>query len=138
MRFCESNRRFRIAVMASLTAGWLASFAAAQVTPEQQQKPPVVPSASRNAEPVADVSVPLMEQPLTLADFTGMEPRPDLRRTIAQVSGFIQNSFCDGQPATEKTEVYLAHTRTALYIVFLWFDDPVSCLRGLLARRASN
>src|SRR5437588_11954650 len=98
MRFCESNRRFRIAVLASLTAGWLASFAAAQVTPEQQQKPPVVPSASRNAEPVADVSVPLMEQPLTLADFTGMGPRPDLPRTSPQGSGSIQNSPSNGTP----------------------------------------
>jgi hypothetical protein len=61
-----------------------------------------------------DAADPLIDRPLHLADFVNMEPRADLRDKLAHVSDFIQNSPFDGQPATEKTEVWMAHTKSTL------------------------
>jgi len=64
-----------------------------------------------------------------------MEPRPGLEPQLAHITGFIQNQPNDGQPATEKTEVWLAHTTTALYLVFVCHDHNAKAIRGHLARR---
>ena len=135
MRLRDSTRRFWIAASAGLVSASVTLVAAAQVTSEQAQKPQVAPVTSQSTQPVADVRVPLIPQPLTLADFAGMALRPDLRGSVAEVTGFIQNSPSDGHPATERTEVYLAHSVNALYFVFLCFDDHVSEVRSHLARR---
>lgn len=81
------------------------------------------------------VHVPLIDQELRLTDFANMEPRPDLRSRLSVVSGFIQNAPHDGQPATEKTEVWMAHTRTTIYFVFICHDRHSELIRGHLARR---
>jgi hypothetical protein len=80
-------------------------------------------------------SAPLIDQPLHLADFAGMTPREELRAKLGHVSGFIQNQPTDGQPATEQTEVWIAHTRTTLYFVFICHDSLPKQIRGNLARR---
>ena len=64
-----------------------------------------------------------------------MEPRADLRAHLSRVSDFIQNAPNDGQPATEKTEVWMAHTHTTLYFVFICHDRRPELIRGHLARR---
>jgi hypothetical protein len=51
------------------------------------------------------------------------------------VSGFIQSTPSDGQHPSEATEVWLAHTNTKLYVVFLCFDRHPSLIRTHLARR---
>jgi hypothetical protein len=79
--------------------------------------------------------VPLLDAPLKLADFAEMEPRAELRGKLAEVTGFIQNAPRDGEPATEKTEVYLGRTKLALYVVFVCHDHRVGELRRHLARR---
>jgi hypothetical protein len=108
----------------------------AQVSNQQgQSKPTVVPEAPEKAQQVATATVPLIDQPLRLEDFDGMQPRADLRDKLGQVSGFIQNTPSDGQHATEATEVWLAHTRTTFYAVFLCFDSHPSLIRTHLARR---
>ncbi len=83
----------------------------------------------------SDVKVPLLDQPLHLSDFAGMAPSPELRGKLAEVSGFIQNAPVDGAAATEKTEVWMGHTSTALYMVFICHDRHPSQIRGHLARR---
>jgi hypothetical protein len=82
-----------------------------------------------------DVTVPLIADGLRLSDFPNMEPRPDLRDKLGEVKDFIQNSPFDGQPATEKTEVWMAHTKTTLYFVFICHDRHPGLIRGHLARR---
>jgi hypothetical protein len=67
---------------------------------EQVQKPQVVSTVSQNGGSIADVVVPLIVQPLTLADFPTMALRPELRDRIGYISGFIQNQPSDGHPAT--------------------------------------
>ena len=81
------------------------------------------------------VRVPLISEPLKLSDFAGMTPRPELRDTLGVVRDFIQNAPNDGKPATERTEVWMAHTKTHLYFVFLCFDGHPGQIRGHLARR---
>lgn len=81
------------------------------------------------------VRVPLIADPLKLSDFAGMKPRPELRGKLGEVTDFVQNAPNDGKPATEKTEVWMAHTKTHLYFVFLCFDRHPGRIRGHLARR---
>jgi len=83
----------------------------------------------------AEAIVPLITQPLRLAEFASMAPRADLRSGLAHVSGFIQNSPDDGQPATETTEVWMAHTQSTIYFVFVCHDDHPALIRSHLSRR---
>jgi hypothetical protein len=96
---------------------------------------PIVSKLSAGASGLTDASVPLIEQGLHLADFPNMEPRADLRLQLTMVSNFIQNAPVDGQPATEKTEVWMAHTKSAIYFVFICYDRHPELIRGHLARR---
>ncbi|GAC1423386.1 MAG: hypothetical protein NVS9B15_09950 [Acidobacteriaceae bacterium] len=84
---------------------------------------------------VTDAKVPLLDQPLKLADFAQMRPSAALRDKLTQVTGFVQNSPRDGQAATEKTEVWLGHTKANIYIVFLCYDRRPTDIRSHLARR---
>lgn len=101
----------------------------------RMQKPTAAPSQPPPPQPPSDVKVPLLAAPLHLSDFAGMQPRADLRDKLAEVTGFIQQVPRDGQPATEKTEVWLGHTRTTFYLVFICFDHRPAQIRGHLARR---
>jgi hypothetical protein len=110
----------------------------------QNSKPPVLPTQAPQTLPSLDVKapqtagvpkVPLLAEGLQLADFAGMTPRPELKDKLLHISGFIQNSPRDGQPATESTEVWLAHTKSALYVVFICRDRHPDEIRTHLARR---
>ncbi len=81
------------------------------------------------------ISVPLIDHGLRLSDFPNMAPRADLRPGLAVASDFIQNAPNDGEPASEKTEVWMARTRTAIYFVFICHDSHPELIRGHLARR---
>ena len=109
---------------------------ATQATKNQQQGKPAAASATPpRTQPIAAAKVPLIDHPLTLADFAGMEPRPELKDKLTHLTSFIQNQPTDGAPATENTEVWLARTNTALYIVFICFDRHPELIRSHLARR---
>ena len=77
----------------------------------------------------------MIDRALTLADFAGMEPRPELKDKLTHLTSFIQNQPTDGAPATEDTEVWLARTNSALYVVFICFDRHPELIRSHLARR---
>ncbi len=85
--------------------------------------------------PRTDVAIPRIDQPLHLADFANMEPRATLRSKLSMVSDFIQNSPVDGQLATERTEVWMAHTHSSLYFIFICYDRHPELIRSHLARR---
>jgi hypothetical protein len=99
------------------------------------QKPQAGQSEPPKQEAPTDVKVPLLAAPLRLADFEGMEPRADLRDRLTHVTDFIQETPRDGEPGTEKTEVWMGRTTSALYFVFLCFDHTPALIRGHLARR---
>ena len=114
----------------------LTGLSVAQVSNQQgQSKPTAVPEAPEKEQQVAVATVPLLDAPLRLEDFAGMEPRAGLREKLGEVSGFIQNTPSDGQHATEATQVWLGHTRTTFYAVFLCFDSHPALIRTHLSRR---
>jgi len=97
--------------------------------------PSVVPTVPPPPQAPSDVKVPLINTPLRLSDFAGMAPKAELMGQLAEIKDFIQNTPKDGQVASEKTEVYLAHTKAVLYVVFICHDDRSSLIRSHLARR---
>jgi hypothetical protein len=101
----------------------------------QSGKPAVTPAEPPRPQTTSEHRVPLIAEGLRLVDFAGMEPRPDLKDKLLHISGFIQNSPRDGQPATEATEVWLGYTKNTLYLVFVCHDHHAGDIRGHLARR---
>jgi hypothetical protein len=121
-------------IRSSLWLGIFLSFFLSPAFPKSQ-KPGAGPPEPPKQPVFADVKAPLLKAPLRLADFEGMAPRPELRDQLAMVTDFIQQVPRDGQPATERTEVWMGHTASTLYFVFLCFDDSPGLIRGHLARR---
>jgi len=121
-------------VVSALGPMMVLAFIAVSVA-AQTSKPTVVPAEPAKAQFPSDFKVPLISEGLRLADFTGMEPRPELKDKLAEVSGFFQQVPNDGHPATEQTEVWLARTSTSLYVVFICHDRRPSEIRNHLARR---
>jgi hypothetical protein len=98
-------------------------------------KQAVAPAEAPKAQPVREYRVPLLTEGVKLSDFAGMKPRPELKDKLLKVTGFIQNSPHDGQPASEETEVWLGYTKSTIYLVFICYDHHADLIRGHLARR---
>ena len=112
----------------------LAAIAAQSLgAPSNRQE--AIRTEAAQAQPASGRRVPLIDKGLQLSDFAGMEPRPELKDKLLKISGFIQNSPHDGQPATEETEVWLGYTKSAIYFVFICHDRHPELIRGHLARR---
>ena len=101
----------------------------------QNAKPTAIPSGPPRPQAPTDVKVPLLISGLHLSDFEGMQPRAELRGQLAEVTGFTQNTPHDGEAATEKTDVWIGHTHSTLYFVFICYDHRPAEIRGHLARR---
>jgi hypothetical protein len=104
-------------------------------SPAQSAHPGSTQAQASKSQPAREHRVPLLAEPLRLSDFAGMEPRPELKAKLLQITGFIQNTPHDGQPATEETEVWLGHTKSDFYLVFICHDRHPDQIRGHLARR---
>src|SRR5579859_6430277 len=105
------------------------------VLPAQKSGLPANAPQPLRAQPPSDFKVPLLTEPVRLSDFTNMEPPPELKGKLAEVTGFIQNMPNDGEPATQRTHVWIGHTKSTLYFVFACFDDHPGEIRGHLTRR---
>jgi len=99
------------------------------------QKPTAAATEPPKQQAPTDVKVPLLPRPLHLSDFDGMEPHGDVADHLAEVTGFIQQTPRDGEPATEKTVVWMGRTNSHLYFVFICYDHDPAAIRGHLARR---
>jgi hypothetical protein len=123
-------------VLSTIICMLLGSVGWGQVANQRgKSKPTAVAEAPEKEQQPSIGKVPLIDQPLHLSDFAGMEPRQGLADKLGKVSGFIQSTPSDGQRGTERTVVYLAHTRTTFYAVFICFDDRPLEIRRHLARR---
>ena len=122
-------RRRTFFILTSLIACYL------QVAYCRQNKPAANSSATDRRQAGGDVRVPLLAQPLRLADFTGLKPNASLKQSLGHVTDFIQQSPRNGQPATEQTDVWMGRTSTALYFAFVCHDHQPKLIRGHLARR---
>ena len=117
---------------------WVAlclAMASVEALIAQGNKSTITPSEPPKAQSPSSYRVPLIAEGLRLSDFAGMQPRPELKDKLLHITGFIQNSPRDGEPATEETEVWLGYTKSTLYFVFICRDHQINQLRGHLARR---
>lgn len=105
----------------------------------QTNKPTVVSEEPPRNTAVEDHSVPLLVQPLRLADFSGagdgMEPPAPLAQQLTHIRNFVQAVPVDGKTPSEATEVWLGRTSAALYFVFVCHDSHPGLIRSHLARR---
>jgi len=115
----------------------LTGVASSQVANQSQtqSKPSAVPQTPVKVQALSTVKIPLIDHGMTLADFSDMAPPPGLRDRLAHIERFTQYQPTDGAPATQKTEVWLARTNSALYFVFICFDQHPELIRSHLARR---
>lgn len=121
---------------------WLACLLpSARTLAQVSEHPTAVPADAPKKQPLEEDRVPLLQQPLHLADFIAsdaMKPAPALAGTLTHITGFIQNEPNDGRPATEETEVWVGRTATALTFVFVCHDRNPESIRTHLARRENN
>ena len=82
-----------------------------------------------------DLIVPEIGGVPTLEDFSGMEPATPLARSMAKIEDFIQREPDDGEPASQRTEVYIGYDRTELHVVFLAFDNEPDSIRANMSSR---
>ena len=64
-----------------------------------------------------------------------MDPNAWAGASLAKVEGFIQRDPKDGEPATQRTEVYLGYDAKRLYAIFLCFDTEPGKIRARMLRR---
>jgi len=117
-------------IQIAAATGCIATFAQSDVPLAASSPPPKV-----QAQP--GFRIPLISDALRLSEFANGEPLPELKTKLTQVTDFIQQVPNDGDPATERTEVWLARTQTALYVVFICHDRHSSEIRSHLVRRES-
>lgn len=79
--------------------------------------------------------IPVIDGEPEFEDFTGMQPASVLARSMARVSGFTQRLPDDGDPASQRTEVYVGYDREQLYAIFLAFDSQPQLIRANLSSR---
>ncbi len=82
------------------------------------------------------ITVPRLDQKPTLEDFLDMRPSPPFADGMAVVQGgFIQREPVDGDPASQRTDVYLGYDADSLYAVFVAFDTEPAKIRANMTRR---
>jgi hypothetical protein len=100
-----------------------------------------IPAAAAAGGPPAElrptIDIPRLSRPPTLEAFLGMAPVGDVERSMARVSGMIQQIPVDGAAASQRTEIYLGYDDRDLHVVFVAFDDEARKIRANLTRRES-
>lgn len=82
------------------------------------------------------VEIGRVPRPPALEDFLGMAPPDDLREAMTRVpGGFIQREPVDGNPASERTDVWIGYDDLHFYAVFVAFDSEPKAVRAHWARR---
>jgi hypothetical protein len=121
--------------MATAVSGWFRIAAAGLLvaTHIALVKGAVPATGTETGRPL--VSAPRIERPPMLEDFAGMKPAPWLEGRLAKVGNFVQWVPRDGQPASQRTEAYLAYDPEHLYAILLCFDSEPERIRARLGRR---
>jgi hypothetical protein len=83
------------------------------------------------------VRIPRIDREPRLEDFEGMRPNAEWAGKLALVDKFTQRDPKDGQPAMNKTEVYLGYDDKNFYTIWVCWDDQPKTVRARLARRES-
>ncbi len=83
------------------------------------------------------VTVPLLLTAPRLDDFRSMTAATATAKQMAHVTGLIQREPADGEPCTQRTDVYLGRDHNNLYVVFVAHDNAPDRVRGRLSPRES-
>jgi len=71
----------------------------------------------------------------TFDDFEAMSPSTALARSMTKVEDFTQRLPDDGDPASQRTEVYIGYDQEQLHAIFLAFDENPNQIRANLSSR---
>jgi len=121
--------RMRACRSISLLLGMFVTLVTATHGPAEAWAQPAGQAAPR------EVVIPRLPRPPTLEDFAGMRPNSEVEGKLAKVEGFTQRVPSNGQPASQRTEVYLGYDEQNLYVVFVCFDSEPQSIRARLGRR---
>ncbi len=80
------------------------------------------------------INIPKLSGSISLADFQGMEPSPELRDKLAVVDDFVEVRPRDNVRPANKTVVYMGYDSKTLYVVFSCYADPKK-VRARMTRR---
>jgi hypothetical protein len=80
-------------------------------------------------------TIPSITGAPALENFLQMKPRGHVEEQMLKIEGFIQQEPKDGEPASQRTEVYVAHDENNVYAVFLAFDNEPDKVRAHVNRR---
>jgi hypothetical protein len=81
------------------------------------------------------LEIPRVETPPTLEDFLEMKPSHAWENRLAKVDGFIQRLPSDGQPSTQRTDVYFAYDDKNFYCIYVAFDSEPNKVRAHMVPR---
>jgi hypothetical protein len=81
------------------------------------------------------ITVPRVPRPPALDDFLEMRPPADLVGKLTKIEGFVQRDPEDGEPASQKTHVYVGYDDRFFYCIFVAFDAEPQKVRAHLSRR---
>ena len=84
------------------------------------------------------LDIPRLNRPPEFEQFLDMRAPADLAEQMAMVSDFIQRQPSDGEPATQRTEVYVGYDDVNLYAVFLAFDSDPDGIRARMSPRGDT
>ena len=85
--------------------------------------------------PAPTLTIPCLGRAPLLEDFLDMRPSRKVDGQMAKVEGFLQRMPRDGEPSSQRTEVYVGYDDENLYAVFVAFDSERSKIRARLSRR---
>ena len=99
----------------------------------------IFPPASPAQDVVsASLRIPRLNSPPVFEDFLETEVPAALERRMTRVSDFVQRIPRDGEPATQKTDVYIGYDERYFYAVFRCFDDDPAAVRARMSPRGDN
>ena len=81
------------------------------------------------------LTIPRIDAEPTFADFESMSPSSALARSMTKVADFTQRLPDDGDPASQRTEVYIGYDQQQLHAIFLAFDSSPEQIRANLSSR---
>jgi hypothetical protein len=99
----------------------------------------VGPVQGRAQVPVEDsLLIPRLSRAPQFEEFLDMRPPADLAEEMTVVSDFLQREPRDGEPATQRTDVYVGYDDANLYAVFLAFDRDPAGVRARMSPRGDT
>ena len=96
--------------------------------------PPARAESSLNG-PRPVLTIPRVDEPPILEDYLNMKPNGAMDGKLAKVEGFIQQVPRDGEPSSQRTEVYLGYDDKNLYAIIIAFDSEPGKIRARMVPR---